>query len=316
MTVIGTGFDDAVFSRGEKPARERMASGDALRDRNAAEAREPVNLVYVGKISRKKGVGSLLDAIALLRDESVAVRCTCVGGHGEAGEYDELAARAASLGGAVEFAGRLPQEELVRVYRAADVFVLPSFYEGLPLVVVEALACGCRVAVSDLPGVRPWLAARVPYAPVAFIDLPRMIGVDEPDPADLPAFAERVKAGILEAASLPPCTLDLSALSWRGLARRVGELLEGARWPRICRRWLWTAIRRRKRVGSILPGASPCAQVVCPARVVDLFLKIEILPVIMSLCVYVCMDTPGRVVKRRRCSEPPFGQDRQSFDRE
>ena len=228
VTVVGTGFDDAVFSRGEKPARERMASGDALRDRNAVEAREPVNLVYVGKISRKKGVGSLLDAIALLRDESVAVRCTCVGGHGEAGEYDELAARAASLGGAVEFAGRLPQEELVRVYRAADVFVLPSFYEGLPLVVVEALACGCRVAVSDLPGVRPWLAARVPYAPVAFIDLPRMIGVDEPDPADLPAFAERVKAGILEAASLPPCTLDLSALSWRGLARRVGELLEGA----------------------------------------------------------------------------------------
>lgn len=231
VTVVGTGFDDAVFSRGEKPARERMASGDALRDRNAAEAREPVNLVYVGKISRKKGVGSLLDAIALLRDESVAVRCTCVGGHGEAGEYDELAARAASLGGAVEFAGRLPQEELVRVYRAADVFVLPSFYEGLPLVVVEALACGCRVAMSDLPGVRPWLAARVPYAPVAFIDLPRMIGVDEPDPADLPAFAERVKAGILEAASLPPCTLDLSALSWRGLARRVGELLEGARCP-------------------------------------------------------------------------------------
>ena len=85
--------------------------------------------------------------------------------------------------------------------------------------------------MSDLPGVRPWLAARVPYAPVAFIDLPRMIGVDEPDPADLPAFAERVKAGILEAASLPPCTLDLSALSWRGLARRVGELLEGARCP-------------------------------------------------------------------------------------
>ena len=226
VTVIGTGFDDEVFFREGGTDVCAQAMLEASSDEAADAAPKPIELVYVGKISRKKGVGSLLDAVELLRDAGVGVHCVCVGGHGEAKEHDRLVEQAAQLGEAVELAGRLSQGDLVRAYRAADVFVLPSFYEGLPLVVVEALACGCRVAVSDLPGVRPWLGSRAPGAPVAFIELPRMIGVDEPEPDDLPAFAERVKEAILEVASMPPCELDLSPLSWRGLARRVGALLE------------------------------------------------------------------------------------------
>ena len=66
--------------------------------------------------------------------------------------------------------------------RAAHVFVLPSFYEGLPLVLVEALACGCRLVCTDLPGVRSGLLPhlepvldRVPMPALAGID-PGLVG--------------------------------------------------------------------------------------------------------------------------------------------
>ena len=44
----------------------------------------------------------------------------------------------------------------------SDVFVLPSFYEGLPLVIIEALACGTYVICTDLPGIRNWIDQNLP----------------------------------------------------------------------------------------------------------------------------------------------------------
>ncbi len=96
-----------------------------------------------------------------------------------------LPSEAAACTAVVEFAGRLETHELVRAYQNADIFVLPSFFEGLPLVVVEALACGCRVVVSDLPGIRPWLEGHVPDAPVVFVRPPRMRTADDPCPEEL-----------------------------------------------------------------------------------------------------------------------------------
>ena len=41
---------------------------------------------------------------------------------------------------------------LAEVFRQSDVFALPSFFEGLPLVTMEAMACGCKVVCSQIPG--------------------------------------------------------------------------------------------------------------------------------------------------------------------
>jgi glycosyltransferase involved in cell wall biosynthesis len=49
---------------------------------------------------------------------------------------------------------KLPSEELVKIYRSADIFAFPSFIEGLPTVCVEALAAGLPVVSTDAPGVR------------------------------------------------------------------------------------------------------------------------------------------------------------------
>ena len=214
--VLGAGFDASVFHRCGEPSY-------------AAPPEPPLEILYVGKIWQKKGVGCLLDAYDLCDFGPRGARLRLVGGHNDEDEYGRLASRAGKCRMPVELVGPLSPEELAVRYRAADVFVLPSFFEGLPLVVVEALACGCRVVVSDLPGIREWLDAAVPDAPVVYVRPPRMRAIDEPRPEDLPAFSERVAAALEEAAALPPCTCDMSALSWEGLTRRMVDMLGESR---------------------------------------------------------------------------------------
>lgn len=111
----------------------------------------------------------------------------------------------------------------MQAYRTSDVFVLPSFFEGLPLVTIEALACGCRAVVTDLPGVRPWLETHIPGAPIDYVELPRMRGVDEPVKEDLPAFESRLADALERAAreGRPAEQFDVSTLSWESLVSRV-----------------------------------------------------------------------------------------------
>ena len=62
----------------------------------------------------------------------------------------------------------------------SDVFVLPSFYEGLPLVIIEALACGTYVICTDLPGIRNWIDQNLPDNGVVFVEPPKRVNEDEP----------------------------------------------------------------------------------------------------------------------------------------
>ena len=69
--------------------------------------------------------------------------------------------------------GQLSQPELAEVARRSTVCVLPSFYEGLPLVLVEALACGCRLVATELPGIVEELAPRLGDA-LTMVELPSL----------------------------------------------------------------------------------------------------------------------------------------------
>lgn len=246
VRVVGTGYNDQVFY----PDVQARGEGDPLR------------VVYAGKIARAKGVESLLaclgrlpevalaekisgaggagdasrrvDGAALWSGGAPALELRLAGGYSSAAEYDracELAA-AAPAWARVSFEGRLSQPELARLYNRSDVFVLPSFCEGLPLVVVEALACGCAVAVTDLPGIRPWIEEQMPGAPVVYVAPPRMVSSDEPLPGDLPAFEARLAEALLRAAALPRSTCDeararTAHLSWGALSARILEACRG-----------------------------------------------------------------------------------------
>jgi len=100
--------------------------------------------VFLGRLTRVKGVDVLLEAL----DGMEAPPQVLVVGEGPL--EGELRARTERLGLPVQFLGW--QEDVQRVLSAADAFVLPSHYEGLPLVVAEAMAAGLPVVATSVCG--------------------------------------------------------------------------------------------------------------------------------------------------------------------
>lgn len=122
----------------DQPARRPVAGG--------ATAQDP--LLFVGRLERVKGVDVLLDALALLARAGHHPHLDVVG---EGSEREALAAQAARLGltGRVRFLGRLAPAEVAELRRGATALVLPSRYEGLALVLLEAWASGLPVVTTD-----------------------------------------------------------------------------------------------------------------------------------------------------------------------
>ena len=132
ISVIGAGYRNELFVPGKK------------------QAVIPA-IVYGGKLSRAKGVPWMLRAFASITDLPWTLLLAGGGTDPERAECIELAGK---LGNRVTIAGPLRQEEFAAVLSGANLFILPSLYEGLPLVLPEALASGCFCLATDLPGVR------------------------------------------------------------------------------------------------------------------------------------------------------------------
>ena len=116
-------------------------------------------ILYVGRIEPLKGLDILLRAIALLRD-AADTNLLIVGGNAEEdAELERLYTLALNLGisDIVTFTGSVDQEELPAYYSAADVFVLPSWYESFGLVALEAMSCGTPVVVSRVGGLKTFV---------------------------------------------------------------------------------------------------------------------------------------------------------------
>ena len=205
--VAGTGYNRHVFNQaGTAPRRVRG------------------QVCFVGKVSFKKGVESLLAALDLIEPPDVpgGVSLVLVGGHDPASaDYARIAERAPQVRWPVRLAGRVPTEELVRTYRTSEVFCLPSFYEGLPLVGIEALACGAAPVMTSLPGVREGMESLLPGNPMRWVEPPTMLAVDTPDPAALPAFERRLAAGLVAALNAPAEPFDTTHASWDMVVDRM-----------------------------------------------------------------------------------------------
>ncbi|GAB4572108.1 MAG: glycosyltransferase [Anaerolineae bacterium] len=102
-------------------------------------------ILFLGRLHRRKGVHHLIDALVTLQDAWLAV----VGP--DEGELAALQAQAQALGvaGRLVFTGLLDGQEKMSAFTAADVLALPAVGEGLPMVLLEAMAAGLPVAISD-----------------------------------------------------------------------------------------------------------------------------------------------------------------------
>lgn len=109
---------------------------------------KPRHLLHVGTLEPRKNLGLLLDAFELL-DPGSRPPLVLAGRYGW--RQETLVARLASLEPSVRWLGEVDDGHLVELYRQAAVLIQPSLHEGFGLPVLEGLAAGVPVVVSDLP---------------------------------------------------------------------------------------------------------------------------------------------------------------------
>ncbi|OKO80282.1 glycosyltransferase [Bradyrhizobium sp. NAS96.2] len=138
-------FTQAGFDAGRIDVKPNFMADPGAPDSAAPRA----GLLYVGRLSREKGVGVLLDAVA---GTGVPLRIV--------GEGPERAALEARAPGHVSFLGARSRAEVLREMANAQALVVPSlWYEGFPMVVVEAFAQGTPVIASEIGGLAEVVSA-------------------------------------------------------------------------------------------------------------------------------------------------------------
>ncbi len=128
------------------------ARPEANSPKEAPDVARGFSLFYVGTILESKGVGDLIDAVALLRAQGLQVRVSLAGN----GAVEEMKQRAQALGisAYVDFMGRVSNDVVQRLMREHDAVVVPSrssYAEGLPMAIYEGLCSRSPLIVSNHP---------------------------------------------------------------------------------------------------------------------------------------------------------------------
>ncbi len=176
VQVVENGVDLELFRPLEREvARERLGLRGPL-------------LLTVGELSERKGVDVAVRTLAHLPGWHLALV-----GEGPLRRRLEDLARALGVAERLAFAGARPQRELPLWYAACDVFLLPSRREGLPNVVLEALACGRPVVAARVWGLPEVVCEPVAgrlvagHGPEAYAAAVRTVAARPPDPEEVRA---------------------------------------------------------------------------------------------------------------------------------
>jgi teichuronic acid biosynthesis glycosyltransferase TuaC len=199
--VIVTGVDRDAFM-----PRDRLAARATLGHPAASKL-----ILYVGRLSAEKGGADALDAFEKLRPRVPEARLVMVG---DGPLLSSLRGRAASSEGRIVVTGSRPESEVSQWLDACDVLTLPSYHEGTPNVILEALSSGRPVVATRVGGI-PDLVSDPKYG-----ELVEPAAVDE-----LGEAIVRVLSRNHDAEQIAACP---SLYGWSENARRVLELLKEA----------------------------------------------------------------------------------------
>ncbi|TPG05990.1 glycosyltransferase family 4 protein [Rhodanobacter glycinis] len=230
IVTVSQALKDTLATLGVNPGKMTvLRNGVDLerfgpRDRTAIRARlglqGPVWLT-VGNLIELKGVDIAIEALAQVPDNTLLIA-------GAGPEEHKLRRLVERLGlvARVRFLGEVPQAELCSYYNAADALVLASSREGMPNVVLEAMACGTPVVATPVGGVPELITA--PEAgelmrersPKALVRAWTMLQTRKPDRVATRQFAERLGwHSVIEA----QCALYARVLSARAAGARMGS---------------------------------------------------------------------------------------------
>ncbi|MGC9329653.1 MAG: glycosyltransferase, partial [Candidatus Hinthialibacter sp.] len=184
------------------------------------EENPELNLAAVARLIPRKGIDLLIEACAELDRNGAPYQCHIVG---DGPEEDRLKRRARRLGiaGRVHFHGRMEKQDLADFLPRCDIFVLPSYAEGMSNAALEAMACGLPLLLTDTGGSRELIDGNGFIIP----------------PGDAHALAERLRLWIEEPGVVRTMgnrsRMCAHAFSWAAIAARHRELyyqlIEGRR---------------------------------------------------------------------------------------
>jgi glycosyltransferase involved in cell wall biosynthesis len=141
IVVIHNGIDTDEF--------RRDGNGETF-ERLSCFPKDGLTISYVGRLSSEKGIKTLLEAMKNLVNRHDGLRLAVIG-EGPLGQYLESYSRKLGLEKCVIFTGHI--DDIKNVYRQLDLLVLPSETEGMPNVVLEALAMEVPVVATNVGGV-------------------------------------------------------------------------------------------------------------------------------------------------------------------
>src|SRR6266550_235600 len=142
--VLGAGAPICVLPNGVDRTRFAPDGPRADRDHDAEL------IVCVGRLSEQKGQDVAIRALSMLADRTARLRF--VGGESSHGEQVRLERMAASLGVKERIEWRGPVDDTAPEYRAADVVIAPSRWEGMSLALLEAMSSGAAIVATDVSG--------------------------------------------------------------------------------------------------------------------------------------------------------------------
>ena len=192
-------LSDCQLRRFEIMSETGLTALPALGARPASDG--TVHLLYVGRLVRTKGLRDAIRALSLIRTSTPVV--LDVVGDGPDRSASEALVRELALGNAVRFHGRQPRDRVERFYRAADVFVFPSYREPGGNVVFEAMGYGVPLVVSDRGG------------PGSFVDDTCAIRVQPTNPDQ---YAEDLAAAITGLVDDPALRAQMSSAARKRVA--------------------------------------------------------------------------------------------------
>ena len=196
--------------------------------RNGSSAQEPLRLLYIGRLVREKGLHELLEALSLAGLQGIPTALTIAGtGPEEAALRETAAARGV---GRVHFVGPLRGAGKMTALERADVFVLPSYAEGLPYALLESMAAGVPVIATRV-GAIPELVEDgingVLVEPRSAVGLAGAIGRLARDRAALSRMGAAARATIAARYSVERLAAELcrlyALLSARAASRRIAR---------------------------------------------------------------------------------------------
>lgn len=153
VIVLSPQWAENIREITDNPNVEVIFNGVAVADRPSSRTtqKRPLVILFLGRLGHRKGIYDLLAALARVKSRDIEFRLIAAGD----GEIAEVSAKAHELGLAenVEVPGWIDESGKQKLLREADLFVLPSHAEGLPMSLLEAMAAGLPVVCSSVGGI-------------------------------------------------------------------------------------------------------------------------------------------------------------------